>query len=304
MKIEYTLTICLSASTVLGSPVASAIEGQYTPAQCDTVASNALSNPARRDTLIMVRSCPGKFGPVMATILGQTGLVTTDFETYRLVVSMAAQFSESEVFSEALGIAADGSEPELARVGALLIVGSMVYPGGIVPELERFQNYPAGGAVSGCMPSFADVGGIFTGESPIGSTARGVVDSLAGVLVASSAPRSVRFVASCLRALLHPYTGYGLGLPPKPPFNPLADFSYVRLCGRRFLLRNASYHSVALYLYWSSGARGWTMPPRAAPAAYSESSWTVPDTSSVAGVNLITAPYTNLMNETPDNSSC
>lgn len=279
-----------------------------TTAQCDTVVSNAASNPAHRDTLRLVRNCEGAFGPTMADLLEETALLATDTTTYFDIVYLAAQFREDEIFDRVRAIATDAGQPAIARAAALAVIYSYITPNGVEPQLEYLRTFAGSGG--GCTSAASS--SVFThpGETSLGSNAPEQALNTAAAILSSGAPNVVKFVASCIYSRL--YRGNSGAVPIETPsFTPSTDFSYVKQCGRKFLIRNASNAWVSMTLNLAPSSppgpnivKQWTAPPRPEGASYSESTWTAPG-AGTAWIKQVPALSPHLMAPTAvDTTPC
>jgi hypothetical protein len=266
---------------VLASPLeAQRFDIGLTAPQCEAIVANALANPTRLDTLHLVRNCPGKFGPVMIELLQRPALMTNAWSLYKHIITFSASFREDDIFDAARDVAVDGSAPYLARVAALVILNAYT-SGSVIPMLDRYVGYA--GPPSGCSG-----GGVsatpttWPGEDELSSSAGTQALSVAKTVLASSSAAGLKYLASCIETNLD-VSGMGLVPVEVPSFTPSTDFSYVKQCGRKFLIRNASNAWVSMTLNLAPSSppgpnivKQWTAPPRPEGAAYSEHTWTAP----------------------------
>jgi hypothetical protein len=253
--------------------------------QCESIVANAMSNPARADTLRRVRFCADAFGPVMAALLKRTDLVLGESKTYLGIAELASQFDEVEVLYAALAVAENKAAPAFARVASLAVVRSLVSGSGVeVFLMERFINYSGPG--SGCSSPRSAERWKLGGEAPVEERDRQYALAVAQAIVASDAAPAVTYMASCIVNAMIPRIR-NLGPADIPVFHSAVDFEWVRQCDRNFVLRNKSAAWVSVSLQWGSheeDGKVWSMPPRPFGAPYSEATWTVPGTGSTAQV--------------------
>lgn len=252
-----------------------------TAPQCEAIVSNALSNPARTDTLHLVRHCPGQFGPVMSELLRRSDLPATDWPLYKHIITFAVSFREADVFDAALALAVDTSSAYLGRVGALFLI-HMYTSGKESVNTDRYLDLfiGSGEGRTGCGGTYSWPPTTWPGEVDLPTSAKEQALSAAREVLASASEAGLSVLASCIRDDLD-RTGAGWSVPTE--FTPSTDFSWVRQCGRRFLLRNSSRAWVSMErsllamtvpptLHYTR----WSFPPRPEGAAYSEETWIAP----------------------------
>lgn len=311
------LSCCALVAILLsqGSGIAQAqnYAGDVTPAQCESIMSNAMNNPARSDTLSYTRHCAG-FADSMVVLLRRLGRVAPDLAIYDGVAIVSGMYAEGPIYEAALLLARDTSEPDLARVAALSILLSYVTVGHIPFRPSFLADYTDSGDV--CVGTNSIAGGEFPlpGTTPLPSGYRGAILGLARSIVEGSSSDKVKFLATCLVSQLTSWPP-AIYQPENVSFST-SDFSFVKQCGRKFLLRNASNAAVSTYLIWarvdSYGAENeaaWTgksrmynLEPRPEGEPYSEVTWTVPGADSVAVVR--TTRYVPLMHEAVNTTPC
>jgi len=288
--------------------IAQGFNAGLTAAQCDSVVANAIANPTNADTLRLVRFCPDAFGPTIADLLtDRTDLLSGNQATYFLIVDLAMKYIEDDVWDAARGLAVDGSAPELARTGAMLILLAMSQPGGTELSLQQFVGWA--GPSTNCTASAPTTSLIEMGEEPVTGDWITSVLSVVEAVRSSSAPASTKFVATCIKLALQPLDGRIPGDPVS--FVPATHFSYVKQCGRRFLLRNSSTAWVTLEIYLSSSSppygnvyRRWSMPPRPEGASYSENTWTAPRAGTAWVKSYLPNPVTLMQPTSVDTTPC
>lgn len=272
-------------------------------AECDTISIAATARPFVHDTLDKVGQCPSHFGATMAGLMSNYSLASTHPATYGLLFTMVSQYPTPATFDEAMDIAVDASAPLLARTWAVITLLNFRFNTDWRLSGDQYLSYS--GPVGGCgLSGSLGLAGSFSGFP---SAWYNDVDDLATAVVNSAAPLPVRHLARCIQSEAQAERTadqLSLGTVTNTTFNPSTNFSYVKQCGRKFLLRNSSYASVRVKLVWGdySGAeRDYMLPPRKEGESYSEVSWTVPGSNSYAGVGYLVQ---SLMNETPNNTPC
>jgi len=205
--------------------------------------------------------------------------VSTDLDTYIDIVDMAGQFKESGIFSEAVALAGNGSAPDMARIGAMVIVLQLTSPFPVSFPVAWFVGYR--GPATGCFPMQADTDVVYPGEHPLPSDAGATALTLAQSLT-NSGPAAVRYLASCIIRTRTKMTGYGSSAAGEH-FDSSTDYEYTTaLCSRSLSLRNKSnaWVSIKVEARTQSGVLlqdfHWSLPPRPEGQAYSETTWNWP----------------------------
>jgi len=181
-----------------------------TAPQCEAIVGNAYGNPANVDTVRLVRHCPGEFGRVIAKLLLETGLISSDLEAYKEIVLLAASYRERDIFHVARSLAEDSELPYLARIAGLSILNAYTSSGGIMPNLTFYASYSGpstgcgGGGISGDQTTF-------DGESDIPHDAVAQALQSAREVIANARDAGLKFLASCIRARL---SSDGVGVGP------------------------------------------------------------------------------------------
>lgn len=301
-----TVLMVIATAVCMAVPCSAQLLGTLptpTSAECDTIAAAASARPFVHDTLVIVVACPSHFGSTMSGLMSTYSLASSHPSTYGLLFTIVSQYRNPSTLDEALDIAVDASAPLLARTWAVITM--LNYRFGKDRRLSGSDLASYSGPVEGCaLPGSLSLGGSYSGFP---SSWYEDIDEVAATLVNSAAPLPVRHLATCiLEQLKAVQTANDMLLVPATnyTFNPSTDFSYVKQCGRKFLLRNASYVSVSVLLIWADtypGNRFYVLPPRKEGESYSEVSWTVPGSNSYAGVGYLAQ---SLMTETPNNTPC
>ncbi len=301
-------TLTLALCSVYSLP-AQLYDIGLTGPQCDSIVENALDNPARQDTLRLVRHCAGDFGTVIGQLLERTDLISTDLEAYLDIIMLASKFNELDVLYAALAVAEDEGKPAFGRAASLAVVESLVSPSGVDPFIVR-QYLSYSGPSTGCSMVIAADRWLLDGESPVSQGDAEYALSVAESIAASGAAPAVKHAASCIVNTLKPRE-LTLGSADIPTFTPGTHFSFVKQCGRKFELRNSSDAWVNVRLQWDANefdGKTWAMPPKPKGESYSSATWTVPGSGNTAIVyypdNWPLTGGSALMSETPNNTPC
>lgn len=265
MKRTHVFMALCSAITATSKATA-----QYTASECSTIKANATANPARPDTLAIVSLCSG-YGPVYATLIGRYSLAS-DTSTYGQVFDHATALRNPDVFTAAKTVAADASAPAFARVGALILLTNYGSKAGTF--LARTTAMTNGGAPFICSPpemsGYLGVSSDPNAAMPSDYIAQSLTLSRT-VLSDVSAPKAVRFAASCLHTIT---LGDSIPSPStyNPTFNPAHDFQLHSACSSTYLFRNLTPITVAVYITdtHTNVSRWISLPPRPSGATYSE----------------------------------
>ena len=248
----------------------SAVRAQFTPSECTAMKATALANPTRRDTLFKVGFCNG-FGRVYAELIGRYSLAS-DTSTYGAVFDYATAIRDPDVFTAAKSAAADVAAPTFARVGALVLLTN--YSSDYGTLLERTDVMTSDSSF-GCYPPMpSSEGGVSGGEGTMPSDfiAQSLILSRR-ILNDSSAPNAVRAAAGCLHAIALGSDSLQPSSTFNPSFIPPQDFRLLSACPARYLFRNLTPITVAVYVtdtYTHVGE--WiSLPPRPSGGKYSES---------------------------------
>ncbi len=271
--------------------------------QCKEIVDNAYSNPAKIDTVRLVRHCRGEFGPVISRLLLETALISSDLEAYKEIVLLASSYMEKDIFHTARYLAEGSGVPYLARIAGLSILNAYASSGGITPDLAFYQSYS--GASTGCGGGGGSGEQVtYAGETDLPYDVYAQALQSAKEVIANANEAGLKFLASCIRARI---SSEGIGGGPDPAsFTASTHFSHVKQCGRKFVLRNSSRGWGLVELAWGVGGgnyetREFTLPPRAPGSSYSETTWTIPGTDRYAKVSHNSSL---IMNETPDDTPC
>lgn len=262
---------------------------------CDIVVSSALARPWQRDTLLAVTQCEGRFGPTIATLLGDPR-VRVDPILSDLVMSLAARHQEPEIFMAAYTLAGDPDGSSRDQVDGMAIMAQLFGREAIMEQLPNVRATPDSSICILTTTSYHSRAE--PGDRPLPPDAHTLARSLAARLLQASKTGPV----ACMARLLLAESGASDGLPtwpgavsvPAPPANtPPPDFrhdvTYQLECGRQVMVRNRSpLYPYSMNVSWGRSIAevhdrptddGWdfTANPKPPHAETSEWRYTIPD---------------------------
>lgn len=241
---------------------------------CDTLVARAMANPTASDSLLLVRTCPGRFGPMMASLIVQFA-PQTDTVASAVVFSLASGWREPEIYDSAEALASNAALPDMTRMWALKILTDYESPAGVAISVPMMHSL-VGSTPGICNPeAFPDLA-VKDGDAPLPSDHVARSAGVAASVLAGSASGRVKFMASCLKSVLEPPA-----LDDSPPLaGPFSwdSVSVVHICEGHYKIRNANpvWTTVILYQFgWNEAQDGWreikvSLPPKPANADYSE----------------------------------
>jgi hypothetical protein len=242
----------------------------------------------------------------MAGLIEDFSLAASDTATYNVIFSMISTFRDDDIYFSALEIAGNAGAPELARAWSLIILTNYYSGIGLSYVGPDFVGY--GGGAAGCLLAGSPiVSGSYSGFP---ATMRADLLGVAESILAGANPTGIKYLAGCLKAATEPLV-FDPNDVQDETFTPSTDFSYVKQCGRKFLIRNASNAWVSMTLNLAPSSppgpnivKQWTAPPRPEGASYSESTWTAPG-AGTAWIKQVPALSPHLMAPTAvDTTPC
>jgi hypothetical protein len=231
--------------------------------------------------------------------------LASDTATYHRIFELASQLRNPTIWDAALAIAADGGAPTIARLWSLIVLTDYASSDGVSLDGRRESVYA--NATYGCYP-----GGDGSSTGPTNgfpSEYSITAGTLARAIIGSGATVSLKHIAGCLLNVTEPMEEWDTSIPDT--FVPSTHFSYVKQCGRKFVLRNSSNAWVSVVLSYvpisphdPAVYRPWTMPPKPADLSYSQTTWTIPGIRTDANSVRVKHNGTSIMIEVASNTPC